>query len=141
MRALAFSVALATMTGAAHAQSADPYVGTWAFQTQPYSAGQGGVLAVMSGVAVISDGAGENYQIKLLAHEFITQGERSLTLTARQNCEGEVQGGQFSISCELAEPLEGYQPDAFVLQQGEADEMMGVLASAASAQVTFSRLR
>jgi hypothetical protein len=141
MRALALAAALTAMTGAASAQNGDPYVGTWAFQTQPYEAGQAQVMAIMSGVAVITDGAGDRYDIKLLAQEYITQGQQSLTLTARENCQGEVQDGQFSVTCALAEPLEGYQPDSFVLQQGEADEMLGVLASASSAQVTFSRLR
>lgn len=141
MRALAFAAALAAMTGVAHAQAGDAYVGTWAFQTQPYEAGQAQVMAIMSGTAVITAAARDRYDIKLLVHEYVTQGERSLTLTARENCRGEVQDGQFSITCEMAEPLEGYQPDSFVLQQGEADELLGVLASASSAQVTFSRLR
>lgn len=141
MRGLALAAALLAMTGVSYAQNADPYVGNWAFQTEPYAAGQGEVMAMMSGVAIVTDGAGGHYDIKLLSHEYITQGTRSVTLTARQNCQGEPQGGQFSITCEMAEPLEGYQPDSFVLQQGEADEMMGVLASASSAQVTFSRLR
>jgi hypothetical protein len=140
MRALAFATALAAMTGVAHAQASDPYVGTWAFQTQPYEAGQAQVMAIMSGVAVITPGAGNRYDIKLLANEYVTQGQQSLMLTARENCHGEVQDGQFAITCEMAEPLEGYEPDTFVVQQGEADEMLGVLSSASSAQVTFSRL-
>ena len=61
MRALAFAAALFAMSGVAHAQSGDPYVGTWAFQTQPYEAGQASVMALMSGVAVITDGAGDRY--------------------------------------------------------------------------------
>jgi hypothetical protein len=145
MRAMTIAAALvAAACGApapAGAQSGDAYAGTWAFQTEPYTAASGAVAAVMSGVAIISANGGEGYAIRLLSHEYVTQGAQSVMLTARQTCRGEVQGAQFNISCEMAEPLEGYTPDNFVLQAGEADQLLGVLASGASAQVTFSRVR
>lgn len=125
----------------AQAEAGDAYVGTWAFQTAPYAAAQGQVAAVMSGVAVVTPGADHQYDIRLIAHEYITQGARSVMLTARETCRGEVQDAQFAITCQMAEPLEGYQPDAFVLQAGEADEMLGVVSNDSSPQVTFTRLR
>lgn len=141
MRALA----MAAIFAAACSQPATAQVdasldGVWAFQTQPYAAGQG-VGAVMSGVAILRAEA-SGYAIQLLANELVTQGDRSVTITARETCRGEWQDAQFMINCELAEPLEGYQPDNFVLQAGEgADQLIGVLSSTASAQATFTRVR
>ena len=41
-----------------------------------------------------------------------------------------------------AEPLDGYEPDNFILQPGEgSDQLVGALSSATSATVTFNRLR
>jgi hypothetical protein len=142
LSAAAALLAIAACTGPAGAQAAgDAFAGTWAFQTEPYTAGQGQVGAVMSGIAIIAPEQNHRYDIRMLVHEYISQGERSVLLTARETCHGEVQEAQFSITCEMAEPLEGYQPDTFVVQAGEADELLGVLTSASSAQVTFSRLR
>ena len=42
---------------------------------------------------------------------------------------------------QMAEPLECYEPDTFVLQAGEADQLVGVLQSNDTSQVTFSRIR
>lgn len=125
----------------AHAQTGDTYAGTWAFQTSSY--GDERVGAIMSGVAVITASAPNRYDIRLLAHERLVNRDTTQTafLTARQTCTGESDGGQFTITCQLAEPLEGYTPDDFVLQAGEADQLVGVLNSEASPQVTFSRLR
>ena len=134
-------LAATACTEPAGAQAGDAYAGTWAFQTEPYGAGQRQVAAVMSGVAIITPAGGARYDIKLVAHEYITQGAQSVLLTARERCQGEVQEAQFNITCELAEPLEGYEPDNFLVQSGEADQLVGVLTSAASAQVTFTRVR
>lgn len=126
----------------ANAQTADAYVGTWAFQTEDY--GNDDYGATMSGVAVVAPGASANhYAVRLLAQELITQQEsgQSRLLVAHETCSGEAASGQFTISCQLAEPLQGYDPDSFVLQQGERDQMVGVLSSATSGQVTFNRLR
>jgi hypothetical protein len=71
----------------------------------------------------------------------VAQNGQSQMVTARQRCAGEASGGQFTIRCEMAEPLDGYEPDNFVLQAGERDQMVGVLSSAASSQVTFTRVR
>ncbi len=144
MRGLTMAAALlvtAACTGPAGAQAGDAYTGTWAFQTAPYGAGQGEVAALMSGVAIITPASNSRYDIKLVAHEYVTQGAQSALLTARESCHGEVQEAQFNITCEMAEPLEGYEPDNFLVQAGEADQLVGVLASAASAQVTFTRVR
>jgi hypothetical protein len=125
----------------ASAQADDPFVGTWAFQTTSY--GDERVGAIMSGAAVITRAAPNRYDIRLLANERLVNRDtgQQAFLTARQNCTGENDGGQFTINCQMAEPLEGYQPDNFVLQQGEADQLVGVLSANTSSQVTFSRLR
>lgn len=142
MRALAITAGFAIITacsGPAGAQVDGTLEGTWAFQTQPYVAGQG-TLAVMSGVAIMRPES-SGYAIQLLANELVTQGGQSVMITARENCRGVNDGGQFTITCEMAEPLEGYAPDVFVLQTGEPDQLVGVLESAASGQVTFTRVR
>jgi hypothetical protein len=132
--------ALAVMAAPASAQSGDAHVGTWAFQTEPYGNEQFSVI--MSGVAIVSPPRRGRYDIRLVANELIVAvNGQSQMLTARQTCTGESSGGQFNISCQLAEPLEGYQPDNFVLQAGERDQMVGVLSSATSSQVTFTRVR
>jgi hypothetical protein len=96
----------------------------------------------MSGVAVASPAAPNRYDIRLVANERIIDraSGQSQLLTARQTCTGESDGAQLTITCQMAEPLEGYQPDNFLLQQGEADQLVGVLDSAASSQVTFTRV-
>jgi hypothetical protein len=126
---------------AAHAQSSDTFAGTWAFQTVSY--GDERVGAIMSGVAVITASAPNRYDIRLLSNERLVNRDtaESMLLTARQTCTGENDGGQFTISCQLAEPLEGYEPDNFVLQAGEPDQLVGALSSQASPQVTFTRMR
>jgi hypothetical protein len=125
----------------ASAQSGDAYAGTWAFQTASYGSDQVG--AIMSGVAVIERAARNRYNIRLLANERLVNRDtgQSAFLTARQTCTGQLDGAQFTIRCQLAEPVEGYEPDNFVLQQGEADQLVGVLSSSASPQVTFTRMR
>jgi hypothetical protein len=143
MRGLAMGMALglAALAGPAAAQSRNSFDGTWAFQTEPYGDEQFGVL--MSGTAVITLADRDRYDIRLITNELIIQRQtgRSQLITARQTCSGETASGQFNISCRMAEPLEGYEPDNFVLQQGERDQMVGVLSSASSSQVTFTRMR
>jgi hypothetical protein len=97
----------------------------------------------MSGAAVITRAAPNRYAIRLIANERLVNRDtgQGAFLTARQNCTGTNDEGQFTISCELTEPLEGYEPDTFVLQAGEADQLVGVLQSSNSSQVTFSRIR
>ncbi|MBL8545755.1 MAG: hypothetical protein JNL81_04785 [Hyphomonadaceae bacterium] len=126
---------------AANAQSGDAFAGTWAFQTASYGNEQVG--GIMSGAAVIVREAADLYSIRLLSNERLVNRDTGQTafLTARQNCTGQNDGGQFTITCQMAEPLEGYEPDTFVLQAGEADQLVGVLSSNNSSQVTFSRLR
>jgi hypothetical protein len=125
----------------AGAQAEGDYAGTWAFQTDPYGNEQFGV--VMSGVAVMTSAAPNRYDIRLLANELIIErlSGQSRLITARQTCTGETDGAQFNITCQMAEPLEGYEPDNFVLQDGEEDQLVGVLNSATDGQVTFTRLR
>jgi hypothetical protein len=139
-----FLIAAATLMAAiapAAAQTGDPFAGTWAFQTTSY--GDERVGAIMSGAAVITRIAADRYEIRLLAHERLVNRDtgQSVLLTARQTCTGENDGGQFAVSCQLAEPVEGYEPDSFLLQQGEEDELVGVANANAASQVTFSRLR
>lgn len=139
---IAAAAMVAFSAAPASAQSAPDYAGTWAFQTMSYGSEQVG--AIMSGAAVITASAPNRYDIRLIANERLVNrdsGEQIL-LTAHQTCTGENDGGQFTISCQLAEPLEGYSPDNFVLQAGEtAGQLVGVLSSDASPQVTFSKLR
>lgn len=141
MRKLAAAAALAltALIAPAHAQVDGTFEGTWAFQTQPYAAGPG-TIALMSGAAIMR-AESSGYAIQLLANELVTQGGQSVIITARQNCRGVNEAGQFTITCELAEPLEGYQPDVFILQAGEPDQLAGVLQSASSGQVQFTRIR
>ncbi|MGD9967204.1 MAG: hypothetical protein AB7T59_11830 [Hyphomonadaceae bacterium] len=138
---LASAALLAFATASAHAQSNDPFEGTWAFQTTSY--GTDRVGAIMSGAAVITRAGANRYDIRLLANERLVNRDtgQSAFLTARQNCSGVNDGGQFTISCQLAESVDGYEPDNFVLQQGEANQLVGVLTANASSQVTFSRLQ
>ena len=132
-------VVMAAMAASASAQSGDAR-GTWAFQTQPYGNEQFSVI--MSGVAIVSPPRRGRHEIRLVSNELIVaQNGQSQMVTARQRCTGEASGGQFTISCQMAEPLDGYEPDNFVLQTSERDQMVGVLASAASSQVTFTRVR
>jgi len=145
MRGMMIAAALlaaCSATTQAGAQGADDYAGTWAFQTTLYGSQQVG--AYMSGVAVMSRTGAGRYDIRLMANERLVNrltGETRL-LVAHQTCTGEQIGAQFSITCQLAEPLEGYQPDNFLLQQGEeAGQLVGVLDSANHAQVTFTRMR
>ncbi len=123
----------------AHAQSAN-LEGTWAFQSQSYGSEQIG--AVMSGVAVLTASAPGRYDVRLISNELIVEREsgRSRLLTARQTCTAEEADGQISIECQMAEPLEGYTPDTFLLQAtDEADHLAGVLNT--GPEVGFSRLR
>ncbi|UPT64337.1 MAG: hypothetical protein M0D54_07325 [Hyphomonadaceae bacterium JAD_PAG50586_4] len=140
MAAAAFGL-MSAMAAPALAQSGDDYSGTWAFQTEPYGDEQFGVL--MSGAAIVQSSGRNRYQIQLLSNEIIIERQtaRSSLVSARQNCTGVVEDGQINIDCELAEPVEGYQPDNFVLQRSSPTQLQGVLASAASAQVTFNRVR
>lgn len=140
MRALILVAVLAMTAAPASAQANDPFTGTWAFQTASY--GDERVGAIMSGAAVITRGA-NGYDIRLIANERLVNRDSGETafLVARQNCTGVTDSGQFTITCQMAEAVEGYQPDGFVLQAGEADQMVGVLNSNNSSQVTFSRLR
>ncbi len=127
---------------AANAQSgADAFAGTWAFQTASYGTEQVG--AIMSGAAVITRERADNYSVRLISNERLVNRDtgQSAFLTARQNCTGQNNGGQFTITCQMAEPLEGYEPDTFVVQRGEADQLVGVLQANNSSQVTFSRMR
>jgi hypothetical protein len=140
MRAPIALVLLALLIAPAQAQQ-NSHAGTWAFMTAPYGDERFGVM--MSGAATFTPTAPGRYDIRLIANEMIVEREsgRSQFVTARQICTGESDGAQFVISCQFAEPLEGYAPDNFILQQGEADQMLGVLNSNASAQVRFTRMR
>ncbi|MEQ1820241.1 MAG: hypothetical protein ABL871_16685 [Terricaulis sp.] len=140
-----FLIAAATLAACsapmAQAQSVrDALDGTWAFQTASY--GDERVGAIMSGAAIFLRSAQDRYDISLISNERLVNRETGETafLTARQTCTGVNDGGQLTVSCQLAEPLEGYEPDNFVLQAGEDRQLIGVLSSAASPQVTFSKL-
>jgi len=138
-------IAAAAMTAFASPASAQEFndlSGTWAFQTSPYGNAQFAVL--MSGAATMSASAPGRYDIRLIANEIIIDraSGQSQVITARQTCTGETSGAQFSIACQMAEPLEGYEPDNFVLQAGEdGDQLVGALSSAASATAAFTRMR
>ncbi len=141
MRGFLIAAMALAAASTAHAQTGDAFEGTWAFQTQSYGTEQVG--AIMSGAAVITREAPNRYAIRLLANERLVNRDtgQGAFLTARQNCTGVNDDGQFTITCQMAEPLEGYTADNFVLQTGEADQLVGVLNSNNSSQVTFSRMR
>lgn len=140
---IASAVAIAALlaTPASAQRSGDPFAGTWAFQTTSY--GDERVGAIMSGAAVITRAGRDRYTIRLVANERLVNSEtgQQAFLTARQNCTGQNDAGQFTITCQLSEPVQGYEPDNFVLQVGETDQLVGVLRSQASPQVMFSRVR
>lgn len=140
---LAAAVTLAACSAATHAsaQAQGDYAGTWGFQTDLYGSRQLG--AYMSGVAVITPAAPNRYDIRLMSNERLVNrltGETRM-LVAHQTCTGEQIEAQFTITCRLAEPVEGYEPDNFLLQRGdEPGQLQGVLDSANEAQVTFTRM-
>jgi hypothetical protein len=141
MRAfLIAAAALMACAAPASAQTRDAFEGTWAFQTTSYGTEQIG--AIMSGAAVITRASADRYTIRLISNERLVNRDtgQGAFLTARQNCTGENADGQFTISCQMAEAVDGYEPDNFVLQAGEANQLVGVLSSNTSSQVTFSRL-
>ena len=142
LAAIAALAACAAAPGAS-AQSDDPFAGVWAFQSQPYGNDQFGVI--MSGAMTATRRADDGYAVRLTANELIISrlDGQSRMLTAYQSCEARRSGAVFAITCELAEPLEGYAPDNFILQPGEG-EQEGQLVGAMSGngvQVTFSRVR
>jgi hypothetical protein len=144
MRALMMGAVMAAclMGAPANAQDANDLTGTWAFQTSSYGNGEFGVI--MSGAATFTATAPNRYDVRLIANELIVQRETSASqmLTARQACVGENAEGQLTITCQLSEAVEGYEPDNFLLQAGtSADELVGALTSGSSPQVTFTRLR
>ncbi len=112
--------------------------GVWAFQSEPY--GDERFAVSMSGAALIAGESRGRYAVRLTVNEMIVEraSGRSRIITAQQNCIGERDGTQLSISCEMAEPLEGYTPDAFLLQSSDG-QLAGVLN--AGPQVTFTRVR
>lgn len=138
---IATAALIALAAPAASAQTRDAFEGTWAFQTESY--GTENVGAIMSGAAVITREAANRYAIRLISNERLVNRDtgQGAFLTARQNCTGTNDDGQLTIACQMAEPLEGYEPDTFVVQAGEADQLVGVLQANNTSQVTFSRMR
>lgn len=136
------ALALAMIAAPAQAQNSDNLAGTWAFQTQPYGGEQ--IVISMSGSAIMTAAGANRYNVRLIAHEMAvnTATRESQMLTARQTCRAEVQDAQVSLTCEMAEPLDGYRPDRFVLQRGERDQLVGAITiGQGSATVTFDRIR
>src|SRR5690606_22096758 len=144
MRAITLAATLlvaCTVTPAEAQGDRSGLAGTWGFQTEPYGNLQ--FSNIMSGVAILTPSGSNRYDIRLVANERIIMRMtgRSRILTARQTCTAHDDGGQITINCQMAEPLEGYEPDDFVLQRGEdADQLVGVLSSANSGQVVFTRV-
>jgi hypothetical protein len=143
MRTFLVAVAAAMALAApANAQDTNDLSGTWSFQTASYGNEQFGVI--MSGAAIFTANGANRYDVRLIANERIVQRDTAQyrMLTARQTCSAENAEGQITLTCQLSQPLEGYEPDNFVLQTGaNADELVGALNSASSPEVTFSRLR
>jgi hypothetical protein len=141
--AIAALMAAAWVSAApARAQGDDAFAGTWGFQSEDY--GNDDYGAAMSGVVVITPAAPANhYSIKLLAQEVISQREdgQSHLLVARENCSGENTNGQLSVTCQMAEPVDNYQPDALVIQAVDHDHLGGVLTTSSGASVNFNRVR
>jgi hypothetical protein len=144
MRALMTGAMMAAclIAAPANAQETSDLSGTWAFQTSSYGNEEFGVI--MSGAANFTATTAGRYTVQLIANELIVQRESSASqmLTARQNCVAENADGQITITCQLSEAVEGYEPDNFLLQAGTSpDELVGALTSGSSPQVTFTRLR
>ncbi len=137
MISLAGLSALAGLAAPASAQQ-DNLAGVYAFQSEPYGNEQFAVS--MSGAAVWEEARNGAIAIRLTTNEIIVEraSNRSRILTAHQTCTGERDGTQISISCEMAEPLEGYTPDAFLLQTSDG-ALAGVLNT--GPQVSFARVR
>ena len=124
------------------AASSAPYAGTWGFQSEDY--GNDDYGAAMSGVMVITAGSSaHHYNINLLAQEMISQksDDESHLLVAREDCKGEDVSGQLTVTCELSEPVDNYQPDAFAIQAVDHDHLGGALTSSDGASVNFNRVR
>ena len=135
MRKLIIAVAALGLMGVAPALAQSTSMdGVYAFQTEPYGNEQFAVS--MSGAAIARGGRG-NLSIRITANEMIVEraSKRSRLITAHQNCTGVRDGAQISVTCEMAEPLEGYTPDAFLLQPGENGQWAGVING--TSQVTF----
>jgi hypothetical protein len=141
--ACAAAPALAQTPAAASTAPPGSLVGTWGFQSEDY--GNDEYALAMSGVAVITQAQGARYNIRLLAQQQLTDRESGEThmLVAQEACTGESLNGQLTIRCQLANPLQqNYQPDAFVLQQGDnGDQLVGTLTSQSDGQTTFNRVR
>jgi hypothetical protein len=137
MRALVLSILSFAALAAPAAAQQGGVAGTWAFQSEPYGDQQFAVS--MSGAAIVRESRGR-LSIRLVANELIVDraSNRSRVITAYQTCTGAREGAQITIACAMAEPLEGYTPDSFLLQQNEA-ALAGVLNG--GPQVTFSRVR
>ncbi len=139
MRALLISAfALTAFAATSAVAQQDGLTGIWAFQSEPYGNEQFAVS--MSGAALIGEAERGRLDIRLTANEMIVEraSNRSRLITAHQNCTGERDGSLIAISCEMAEPLEGYTPDAFLLQSSDG-QLAGVLNT--GPQVTFARVR
>lgn len=118
------------------------YAGTWGFQSEDYGNDDYGLA--MSGVAVITQEQGNRYDVRLLAQQQLTARESGEThmLVAHENCTGDASNGQLAITCQLADPVQNYQPDSFVLQRGDnADQLVGTVTSQQNGQATFNRVR
>jgi hypothetical protein len=147
MRKIWFAVlaAAACLAGPALAQTqpaaASSFAGTWGFQSDDYGNDDYGLA--MSGVAVITQGQGSRYTVRLLVQDLLTERESGVThlLVAHEDCSGDASNGQLAITCQLTAPLPNYQPDAFILQPGEGgDQLVGALSSAPDGQTTFNRM-
>jgi hypothetical protein len=126
----------------ARAQAGDAFAGTWGFQSDDY--GNDDYGAAMSGVAIITAAAtAHHYNVKLLAQEVISQRAdgQSHLLVARENCTGADESGQLTVSCQLAEPLQNYQPDSFAIEAVDHDHLGGALTSSGGVSVNFNRFR
>src|SRR5262249_13214361 len=108
--------------------AASSYAGTWGLHSE--DSGNDDYGLVLSGVAVTTQAAAHRYSISLLTQQQLTERESGEThmLVAHETCTGDASNGQLAISCQLADPLQNYQPDSFLLQRGDsADQMVGAL--------------
>lgn len=136
-RLILAAFAIVALAASAHAQQSS-LEGVWALQSEPY--GDERFAVSMSGAAVIAEASRGRLAMRLTANEMIVEraSGRSRIITAHQNCTGERDGPQISITCVMAEPLEGYTPDAFLLQSNDDGQLAGVLNG--TSQVTFARV-
>lgn len=121
------TLALALLAAPAQAQSGDPFVGTWAFQTatRPFTETSSTML---TGTAIVSAPRGGHYQVQVVVHEFFVSNTGQVRVNqpaTRQACEGRADGGALALTCTLIEAPPDYGADTFDMHSAGPDRLGG----------------